>query len=178
MKYCCLKKVPASCNANEAMAELKIWQLRQTTCCNTEINKTHSGSRAGWDVRGIESEYSPPGPNVEPLTVSLQQHGAVVDCRGLETPAALETWGRSRRREKDLLLMKVTFGNLAVSATPIQQNSSKWSWKKFTADILTTHMPFCGWVGDMISRIIGISMEEILEMTHLKSVGVKTMTTI
>lgn len=39
MKYCCLKKVPALWNANEDVAELKIWQLRHTTRSNTETNK-------------------------------------------------------------------------------------------------------------------------------------------
>lgn len=65
--------------------------------------QTHSESRAGWDVRGIESECGPAGPDVQTLTVSLQQHGAVADCRRLETPAALETWNRTGER----LLMNV-----------------------------------------------------------------------
>lgn len=71
---------------------------RRTTCTETKT-KTHSQSRAGWDVRGTESEYSPPGPNVEALTVSLQQQSAVVDCRGLKTLAAPKTWGEERKGE-------------------------------------------------------------------------------
>lgn len=82
------------------------WGTQYATTWTTK--QTHSKSRAGWDVRSIESKYSPPSPDIQTLTVSLQQHGAVVNCRGLETPAALETWGR---RGEDWLLMKVGFWN-------------------------------------------------------------------
>lgn len=88
------QKVCALWNANEAIRELKIWQLRHTTCSNMETKQTHGESGAGWDVGSIESKYSPPSPDIETLTISLQQHGTVVNCRGLETPAALQTWGR------------------------------------------------------------------------------------
>lgn len=122
MKYSCLEKVPVLSDANKAVAELEIMrQQTRTTCSNTETNSTHSEGRARWDVRGIESEHSPPGPNVETPTVSLQQHGAVVDCGGLETSAALETWGGG---EKDGYLMKVTFCNLSGSTANVYRTSS------------------------------------------------------
>lgn len=53
--------------------------------------QTYGETGAGRDVRGVESKHGAPGPDVQTTTLSLQQHGAVVNCRGLETPAALET---------------------------------------------------------------------------------------
>lgn len=90
---------------------------------------THGESRAGWDVRGIEGEHSPSGRDVETLAVSLQQHGAVVgSCRGLETPATLETW---KRRDEERLLMKVTFCSLlTASATSVYAKQLQMSLKK------------------------------------------------
>lgn len=108
MKYCCFKKF-LCCRMQ--MKPLEIWGHGSwgTQYATTWTTKqTHSKSRAGWDVRSIERKYSPPSPDIQALTVSLQQHGAVVNCRGLETPAALETWGR---RGEDWLLMKVGFWN-------------------------------------------------------------------
>lgn len=51
-----------------------------------ETKETHSKSRAGFDVGGVESKHSPTGPDVEALALSLQQRRAVVDCRALEAP--------------------------------------------------------------------------------------------
>lgn len=91
MKDCCLPKfLPRS---------MQIRPLQSSPPHNKEANQTYSETRASWDVRGIESKGGAPGPDVEMAAVGLQQHGAVVDGGGLETPAALETWaGRERGR--------------------------------------------------------------------------------
>lgn len=106
-------KVSALCDANEAIRELKVLAAEAPHNAtppllhNMGAKQTYGETGAGWDVRGVESKGGAPGPDVETAALSLQQHGAVVHSRGLETPAALETWG-GRGRDRVRLGLSVS----------------------------------------------------------------------
>lgn len=89
-------KVFALCDANEAIRKMKVMAAEAAqngSPSDREAKQTYVETGVGWDVRGVESKGSAAGPDVEAAALSLQQHGAVVKGKGLETPAALESWG-------------------------------------------------------------------------------------
>lgn len=71
------------------------------TPTTSEQKQTYGENSSSRDVKGVESKGGAPGADVETAAFGFQQHGAIVEGRRLETPAALETW-RGRGKVSDV----------------------------------------------------------------------------